>query len=49
MNKVGELDRVLNKEDWNIVPDNIPIALAGVEFGSKAASIPDSILKGYLE
>lgn len=27
MNKVGELDGILNKEYWNVVADNIPVTL----------------------
>lgn len=45
MNKVRKLDRFLNEEDGNIIPDQIPISLLRVKFGGKAANVSDSILR----
>jgi hypothetical protein len=39
MNQVGELDRVLDEEDRDVVADQIPVALVGVELHRKAAHI----------
>src|SRR5271166_513589 len=39
MNEVGKLDRVLNKENGDIVANQIEIALPGVELGREAAHI----------
>jgi len=43
MDQVGELDRVLDEEDGDIVADQIPIALPGVEFYGKAAHVAGDI------
>ena len=43
MDQVGELDGVLNEEDWNTVAHNILIALLSVEFDGKASHITHSI------
>lgn len=43
MNDIGELDGVLNEKNGNVVPNNIPIALLGVELDGKAPHITNSI------
>jgi hypothetical protein len=45
MNKVRKLDRFLNEEDRNIIPDQIPISLLRVKFGGKAANVSDGVLR----
>lgn len=40
---VGEFDGFLDEEDGNVVPNDIPIALLGVELDSEAADITDGI------
>jgi hypothetical protein len=37
VDQVRELDRVLDEEDWDIVADQIPIALLRIEFDRKAS------------
>lgn len=44
VNDIGELDRLLNEEDWNVVTNNIPVAFVGVEFYSEASHIAYSVL-----
>ena len=39
VDQIGELDRVLDEEHRDIVADEVPIALAGVELGGKAAHV----------
>src|SRR6202050_4173028 len=39
MDEIGKLDRILDKEDRDVVADEIEIALVGVEFDRKAANI----------
>ncbi len=39
VDEVGKLDRVLDEEDRNVVADEIPVALLGVELHRKAAHI----------
>jgi hypothetical protein len=39
MDQVGELDRVLDEEDRDVVADQIPVALIGVEFHREAAHV----------
>ncbi len=43
VDQVGKFDRVLDEEHRNIVADQIPIALLGVEFGRKAAHVARQI------
>ena len=45
MNKVRKLDRFLNEEDGNIIPDQIPISLLRVKLGGKAANVSDGVLR----
>ena len=44
MDEVRKLDGILNEEDWNVVPDNVPDTLLGVELGGEATNITNSIL-----
>ena len=44
MNEVRELDSILDKEDWDVVADEIPVALLRIELGREASNIADSIL-----
>lgn len=45
MNKVRELDGILDEKDRNIIPDNIPDTLLRVEFDCKPSNIADRILR----
>jgi len=45
MNKVRKLDRFLDEEDGNIIPDQIPISLLRVKFGSKATNVSNGVLR----
>lgn len=44
VNDIRKLDRVLNEENRNIVPYNIPIAFFSVELGCKASNISYGVL-----
>ena len=39
VDEIGELDRVLDEEDRNVVADEIPVALLGVELDGEAAHV----------
>ena len=39
VDQVGELDGVLDEEDRDIVADQIPIALLGIEFDGETADV----------
>ena len=39
MNEVGEVDRIMDEEDWDIIADQIEIAFLGIEFGGEATHI----------
>ena len=43
VDQVGELDRVLDEEDRDVVPDEVPVALPGVELGSEAAHVAGQV------
>lgn len=43
VNNVWEFYGVLDKEDWNIISDEIPVSLLSVEFGCEPAHIANSI------
>lgn len=43
VNQVRKLDRILDKEDRNIVADNVPVTLLRVELYSKASDISRQI------
>jgi len=43
MDKVGKLDGILDEEDRDIVADEIPIALLGIDLDRKAANIPGKV------
>jgi len=43
LTKVRKLDRLLDKEDRNVVADNIPITLLGIELDRKASNVSDRI------
>lgn len=43
VDKVGELDGILNEEDRNVVANNVPVALLGVKLDSKASNIPNGV------
>jgi hypothetical protein len=44
MYDVGELDCILNEENWDVVADDVPVAFFGVELGGKAANITNGVL-----
>lgn len=39
VNDIRELDRILNEENWNVVANDIPVALLSVELDSKTTDI----------
>ena len=43
MNNIGEFHGVLNEKDGNVVSDNIPVTLLGVELHSKSTNIAHRI------
>jgi hypothetical protein len=45
MNEVGELHRVLDEENRNIVADQIEIALPGIEFGGETTHIARQVAR----
>jgi hypothetical protein len=38
--EVGELERIAQEEDRRVVPDQVPVALLGVELHGKAPDVP---------
>src|SRR5947209_8638613 len=48
VNDVGELDGILNEENWNVVPDDVPIALLCVEFDREASNVPGHIRGSFI-
>lgn len=44
MNKVRELDSILDKKYRNVIPDDVPVALLRVEFDRKPSNIANRIL-----
>ena len=45
VNKVRELDGILDKKHRNIIPDDVPVALLRVEFDRKPSNIANRILR----
>ena len=43
MDNIGELDGILDEEHGNVVSNNVPIALLGVELDGKTPYIPYSV------
>lgn len=43
MNHVGELDSILNKEDWQVDADNVQVACIGVEASCETSNISSSV------
>ena len=41
--KVGELDRILDEEDRDIVSNNVPISLVSVELDSEASHVSHGV------
>lgn len=48
VNKVGELDGILNEKDGNIIPNNIPVTLLCVKFDCKPSNVADRVLRKSL-
>ena len=44
--EIGELDRVLNEEDGNVVANDIPVAFICVELDCEPSNGADSVLPG---
>ena len=47
VNNVGELDGILNKEDWNVVADYVPVSFFCVHFDGESAHIADGVLDDF--
>lgn len=43
MNDIGELHGILDEEDGNVVANNVPVTLLGVELDRKAADISNGV------
>jgi len=43
VDEVGELDRVLDEEDGDVVADEVPVPLLGVELGGEAPDVPGQV------
>ena len=41
--QVRELDGVLNEEHWNVIADNVPVALLRVDFDGEAADVTGEV------
>lgn len=39
VDNIRELDCVLDEEDWDVVANNVPVALLGVELDGKATDV----------
>ena len=48
MNNIGEFHGILNKEHRNIVTDEVPDTLVGVELDSKPSNIANSVLEQFV-
>ena len=48
MDKVGKLDTVLDEKHRNVVANDIPVSLRGIELGRKSAHIANRVLKTKL-
>ena len=40
---IGELESILDEENWNVIADNVPVTFVGVELDGKATNVSDSI------
>jgi hypothetical protein len=45
MDDVGKLHRILDEEDGDVVTNNIPVPLLGVEFDGKTSDIADGVCR----
>lgn len=45
MDDVGELDGVLNEEDWDVVTDKIPVTFLRIELDGEASHVTDGVLE----
>lgn len=43
VDQVWELDGGLDEEDWDVVPDDVKVALVGIEANGEAMDITDSV------
>lgn len=43
MNKIGEFMRILDKEDWRVIANDVKNTLFGIELGGKATDITHGI------
>lgn len=43
MNKIGEFMRILDKEDWRVIANEVKNTLFGIELGGKATDITHGI------
>lgn len=44
MDDVGKFDGILNEEDRDVVANDVPVALLGVELRCEAPNVADSVL-----
>ena len=45
VNKVGELDGILDEEHRDVIPNNVPVALLRVELDREPSHVADRILR----
>lgn len=45
MDDVGELDGVLNEEDWDVVTDEVPVTFLRIELDGEASNVTDGVLE----
>ncbi len=43
MNQIRELDGVLDKEDWDVIANDIPITLLSIELDGEASHVTDNV------
>jgi hypothetical protein len=46
MDNIRKLDCVLDKENWNIISDDIPISFLSVKLHGEPADVADGVLTG---
>lgn len=44
---VGELNGVLNEEDWDVVTDQIPVTFLRIELNGETSNVTDGVLEKW--